>query len=260
MPYKDPEKKKAADKRADEKRKAKNGERHKVWTGIFYPDSAPPEAEWKETVSQMHVKAWVSPEHNADKWTPADERKNPAHKAGTLKKPHRHYVVEYETQVDLQTFLSDFAFLNGGHNVKYVRSLRSMVRYLCHLDDKDKAQYSRDDVLTFGGADFDIVEQLGSHERHETLKSMRAYIRDNHIDNFCDFVDYCDECESAWSSLLDDNSSYVIEKYIKSRRYKLQEERRELEQRMIPRRGVPICDPETGELLEDVERRKKEAQ
>lgn len=229
MPYKDPEKKKEADKRADAKRKAKNGERHKVWTGIFYPESAPPEDEWREEMSQKHVKIWVSPEHDADKWTVADAKKNAAHKAGTLKKNHRHYIAEYETQVDLQTFLDDFAFLNGGHNVKYVRSLRSMVRYLCHLDDPDKAQYDRDKVLTFGGADFDIVEQLGSHERHEALKAMRAFIRDNGIVDFCDFVDYCDEAEAAWSALLDDNSSYVIEKYIKSRRYKMQDAQRAAE-------------------------------
>ena len=237
MPYKDPEKKKEADKRADAKRKAKNGERHKVWTGIFYPDSAPPEDEWREAMSQMHTKIWVSPLHDKDVWTKADERKNPAHKAGTFKKAHYHYIDEYEVQVDLQTFLDDFAFLNGGHNVKYVRSLRSMVRYLCHLDDPDKAPYKREDVLTFGGADFDIVEQLGSHERHEALRAMRVFIRDNGIVDFCDFVDYCDECEQAWAALLDDNSSYVIEKYIKSRRYKMLDAQREAE-REAYRRGL----------------------
>lgn len=107
-----------------------------------------------------------------------------------------------------------------------------MVRYLCHLDDPDKAQYDRADVITFGGADIDIVEQLGSHERHEALRAMRVFIRDNGIVDFCDFVDYCDECEAAWSALLDDNSSYVIEKYIKSRRYKMQDAQRETERAM----------------------------
>lgn len=235
MAYKDPEKQKEAQQRYEEKRKKQNGERHKVWTGIFYPESAPPENEWREEMSQQHVKIWVSPEHDADKWTESDEKKNPVHKAGMLKKSHRHYIVEYEVQVDLQTFLDDFTFLNGGHNVKYVRSLRSMVRYLCHLDDPDKAQYDKADVLTFGGADFDIVEQLGSHERHEVLKAMRVFIRDNGIVDYCDFVDYCDECESAWAALLDDNSSYTIEKYIKSRRYKLQEQQREFASLKMPK-------------------------
>ena len=73
-------------------------------------------------------------------------------------------------------------------------------------------------------AELDLVEQLGTHERHEALKAMRRFIKAHNITNFCDFVDYCDDCESSWSQLLDDNSSYVIEKYIKSRRYKLMDE------------------------------------
>ena len=161
MPYKDKDKQAEARKRYEEKRKKQNGERHKVWTGIFYPDSAPPEDEWREAMSQMHLKIWVSPPHDADEWTAADERKNPAHKAGTRKKNHRHYIAEYEVQVDLQTFLDDFAFLNGGHNVKYVRSLRSMVRYLCHLDDPDKAEYNYvKDVDYISGAAILLPRQL----------------------------------------------------------------------------------------------------
>lgn len=221
MPYKDPEKQKEAVKRADEKRRQKNGERHKVWTLIFYPDSAP--AEWRDILADKHLKVWVSPIHDRDAWTVADERKDPAHKAGTMKKPHYHLVVQYEVQEDRAGFLEDFAELNGPQNVKAVKSLISMVRYLVHADDPDKAQYKREDVNVFGGADPGVIDELGTAERHEALKSMRQFIRDNGIMDFCDFVDYCDECEITWAHLLDDNSSYVIEKYIKSRRYKLQE-------------------------------------
>lgn len=222
VPYKDKEKEREAKKRYEEKRKKQNGERHKVWTLIFYPDSAPD--DWAEELSQLHMKIWVSPIHDRDEWTPNDEKKDPKHKAGTAKKPHYHLIAQYEVQVDRETFLGDFSALNGPQSVKAVKSLISMVRYLVHADDPDKAQYAKEDVFTFGGADLDLVEQLGTHERHEVLKAMRAFIRANNVTDFCDFVDYCDECEMSWAHLLDDNSSYVIEKYIKSRRYKLREE------------------------------------
>ena len=62
--YKDPEKQKEAVKRAEEKRKQKNGERHKVWTLIFYPDSAP--SEWRDLLADKHLKVWVSPIHDRD--------------------------------------------------------------------------------------------------------------------------------------------------------------------------------------------------
>lgn len=222
MPYKDPEKKREANKRAEEKRKQKNGERHKVWTLIFYPDSAP--SEWRDLLADKHLKVWVSPIHDRDVWTEADERKDKTHKAGVFKKPHYHLIAQYEVQEDRAGFLEDFKELNGPQSVKAVKSLISMVRYLVHADDHDKAQYDKADVLTFGGAELDLVEQLGTHERHKALKAMRVFIREKNITDFCDFVDYCDECEITWAHLLDDNSSYVIEKYIKSRRYKLRDD------------------------------------
>lgn len=256
MPYKDPEKQKEARKKYEEKRKQTNGARHKVWTLIFYPDSAP--AEWPELLSQLHMKIWVSPIHNEDKWTEADEKKDAKRKAGTMKKPHYHLIAQYEVQVDRTEFLADFSCLNGPKDVKAVKSLISMVRYLVHADDPEKAQYQKSDVRTFGGAEIDLVEQLGSHERHEALKAMRKFIRDRRIVDYCDFVDYCDECEATWAALLDDNSSYTIEKYIKSRRYKMQEERREFERLMTsrsypknaPESAPENVDPETGELVD----------
>lgn len=229
MPSKDPEKRREAHRRYEEKRRKANGERHKCWTLIFYPDSAP--AEWKDLISDLHLRVWVSPVHDSDVWTAADEKKDAQHKAGTGKKPHFHLICEYEVQVDRDTFLGDFAFLNGPASVKNVKSLSAMVRYLIHADDPDKAQYDVADMRVFGGASTDVVMQLGTGERHMVLKAMRRFIREHRIVDFCDFVDYCDDCESTWASLLDDNSSYVIEKYIKSMRYKIQEEQREFERR-----------------------------
>ena len=242
MPYKDKEKEKAAKQKYEEKRKKQNGERHKCWTLIFYPDSAP--LNWREVLSLLHLGIWVSPLHDKDVWTEADESKNPVHKAGTLKKPHYHLIVQYEVQVDRQTFLDDFKELNGPENVKHVKSLISMVRYLIHMDDPQKAQYKRDDVSVFGGADIGLLDELGNHERHEALKAMRRYIKKNKIIDFCDFVDYCDDCEVRWAHLLDDNSSYIIEKYIKSLRYKL----RDTIQSLPP--AIPKVDQATGEVKE----------
>lgn len=254
MPYKDPEKQKEARARYEEKRKAKNGTRHRAWTMIFYPDSAPP--EWADYLSDLHVPIWVSPLHDQDVWTEKDERENANHKAGTPKKPHYHLICQYEVQVDRQTFLEDMKGLNGSEYVKAVKSLISMVRYLVHADDPDKAQYSREDVRVFGGAEIDLVEQLGSHERHEALKAMRRFIREHGITQFYEFVDYCDDCEESWARLLDDNSSYVIEKYIKSRYLAAQSEMRNEMNRPIPPREYVVhhVDPETGEITDRIER------
>lgn len=225
MPFKDPDRQRksnaASAKKYREEQAAKRGSPYKCWTLIFYQDSCP--VDWKEYLSQMHLKIWVSPIHDKDVWTSLDEQKNKLHVKGKLKKAHFHLIVEYPTPHYMDQVVADFSFLNGSHYIKHVQSLISMVRYLCHHDDPEKAQYLIDDISVFGGAELDLVSQIGSHERHEALAAMRRFIRERRITHFSVFYDYCDEHEKTWSRLLDDNSSYVIEKYIKAYAYHLKE-------------------------------------
>ena len=158
----------------------------------------------------------MSPVHDRDCWTAADERKNPEHSAGLLKKPHYHLVAEYPNPVSAEDFLKDFAFLQGSKYAERVRDKIPMVRYLIHKDDPNKAQYNEEDVSLFGGATLDIFEQLGTTERHIALREMRKFIVANNVVDFYQFVLYCDDCMESWSRLLDDNSCYVIERFIKS--------------------------------------------
>lgn len=239
MPYKDKEKAAEAQRRYEEKRK---GTRFSCWTLIFYEDSAPP--TWRDEVSDVHLPVWVSPLHDRDTWTAADEKKDARHVAGTPKKAHRHLICQYPQPVDRDTFLSDFAFLNGSTFVKNVRDLTAMVRYLIHKDDPQKAQYDRADVVVFGSAELDAIDAAGTGERHEMLRQMRRFIRANAIVDYCVFADYCDECEAAWARLLDDNSSYVIERYIASQRAMLRDK---LQGKEAGPCG-PFFDPDTGEV------------
>ena len=214
--YKDKDKQREAQKRYEEKRK---GTRFKCWSLIFYPDSAP--AEWVEMIQELHLMCWVSPVHDRDCWTSADEKKNPEHVAGTFKKAHYHLVVEYPNPISAEDFLKDFAFLKGSKYAERVRDKIPMIRYLIHKDDPQKAQYNSEDICLFGGANLDIIEQLGTSERHIALREMRKYIIDNNIIDFYEFVLYCDDCMESWSRLIDDNSCYVIERFIKSFRASL---------------------------------------
>lgn len=224
MPYADPDKKKECDRRAEVNRKKKNGSRYRCWSLIFYPESAP--AGWKQMLSELCLKVWVSPLHDKDVWTDKDELDNPAHKSGTFKKPHFHLVVQYDDKVDRVGFLSDFEFLNGSPFVERVYSLVSSVRYLTHEDDPAKARYSKEDVSCFGGAEVDLAFQLSSTQRRRMIYEMELYIREHGVIYYSDFSDWCAENNWDWYCLLVDNSTYVIEKYIKSCAYQLENSRR----------------------------------
>ena len=209
-----------ADKRYDQERK---GKRHRVWMWITYPDSLP--EDWRDGLSDMHMPFWVSPPHNQDVWSKSDERKNPVHVAGTLKKVHLHNMGEWSHPVTKEQVMDDIGWMHGTE-VQFVRDKRSMMRYLAHLDDPKKAQYNPQEIEVFCGASLDMLDEIGKHERHEMLKQMRKFIREQGILYYDLFYDYCDDCMQSWSYLLDD-SSYAIERYIGSMRKRVNDEKRD---------------------------------
>ena len=50
--------------------------------------------------------------------------------------------------------------------------------------------------------------------RHETLKEMRSFIRENNVMTLVTFQDWCDAHNDFWSRALDEWAGVAIEKYI----------------------------------------------
>ena len=243
MPYADPEKRREV-KRKYEQEKRK--QRRTNWMLVFYEDQCP---EWREELDELGMPTLVSPSHGADEWTERDEKKNPKHKAGTLKEPHRHLLAMYDNPVSYDQVVKDFAFLKS-KNVKYVKSLPAMARYLTHMDSPDKAQYDPEGVCEFGGADWRDLCATTS-DKHLALREMRAFIRENNVVDFYLFWDWCDEHNDEWSRLLDDSCCYAIEHYMRSFRAAqvvTQEDREALR----AKRGDDGChtDCQTGAIRE----------
>lgn len=137
MPTKDSEKLKAARARADAKRVG----RTRNFATVVYPDSAP--ADWKEKLDQLHVAAFISPLHDKDI--------NPN---GEPKKAHYHVLVMFEGPKDYDTQVKPIFDEIGAVGREIVNSARGYARYLCHLDNPEKAPYSPSEVVCMGGADY----------------------------------------------------------------------------------------------------------
>jgi hypothetical protein len=101
------------------------------------------------------------------------------------------------------------------HNAK------ALVRYMAHLDNPDKAQYSRDDIVAHGGVDLAELLRPSSSERYTIINEMIAFVKEYSIIEFQDLMDYARENEfDRWFPLLCDNSAYVVNQYIKSQRHR----------------------------------------
>ena len=70
-------------------------------------------------------------------------------------KPHYHVLVMFDNPRSKNLFIDLVQSELGVVHFEDVTNLSGYARYLCHLDSSNKVKYSPDDVLCFGGADYD---------------------------------------------------------------------------------------------------------
>lgn len=169
---------------------------------IVYPDSAPD--NWIQILADMAVPCLVSPLHNRD-----------FNANGELKKPHYHVLFTFEGKKSKSQFNNMIKPLNGTE-VVIVESIRGYARYLCHLDNPEKAQYNVGDIRQFGGADYEAYVCMSSDVTKQ-VRLMQHYIKKQHIYSYSYFLDICSESFPDWHYLLINRCSFVIQCYLKSR-------------------------------------------
>lgn len=168
---------------------------------IVYPDVSP--ANWMDLLTEQFVPAIVSPLHDRDV--------NPT---GEPKKSHYHVVIQFDN-VKTEDQAREVFDVIGGVGCERIKSLRAYVRYLCHLDNPEKAQYPVDDVRCFGGADFyKIIECVV--DRYTAIAEIMDFCTDNKIYSFCDLLRICRMEHFEWFRSLCDGGVYIIKEFLKT--------------------------------------------
>jgi len=207
---------KRADKKYDEKRKG----RTRNFATVVYPSkeqleklgsdydgssgygSAPD--DWQERLIEMHIPCLISPLHDKDE--------DPD---GARKKPHWHVLLMFETVKDFETQVKPIFDEIGGVGREQVNSARGYARYLCHLDNSDKAQYNIEDVKAYGGADYLAITHLPTDDIL-ALRGVFDFIRVNQIQSLAELIDICSDYYPDWFSMISMSRGYIVDKYIKS--------------------------------------------
>lgn len=166
---------------------------------VVYPDSAPD--NWLNIIADLKIPCFISPLHDKDI--------NPN---GEPKKPHWHIMLMFEG-VKTVSQVRDIVVTFGGVGLEVVNSLRGYARYLCHLDNPEKYQYSIDSVTMYGGADYFNIIGLAS-DKYKAVAEMIDYIKENQILHFADLLEYAAIHRNDWFKLLCDNCAYIVKEYI----------------------------------------------
>ena len=185
-------------------------ERTRNWNLIVYPESAP--EDWRAILDREHIQWIVSPLHDKDLNPDADDLE---------KKAHWHVLLLFDGNKSYEQVCEIQRKLHCA-NPQPCRSPTGTVRYMIHMDNPEKHQYSREDIVGHGGADVMLYLRPTSASRYILLREMTDYIRDNSITEYADFIDYAlRERFDDWFPMLADNSSIFINSYISSLRNKL---------------------------------------
>lgn len=171
---------------------------------VVYPDSAP--ENWQEILSDQHVPAFISPLHDQDI--------NPG---GEAKKPHYHVMIMYENVKTKEQAQAVFQLI-GGVGLEVVQTIRGYARYLCHLDNPEKVQYSKEEVRCLAGADYLGVIGLPI-DKHKAIGDMMDFCKKYQVYSFAQLSFYAKESRYDWFRILCDSGSIFMKEFLKTLRW-----------------------------------------
>jgi hypothetical protein len=189
---------------------------------VVYPESAP--ENWQELLAQQFIPAFISPLHDKD-----------FNDTGEPKKAHYHVILMFDGKKSVEQVGEIFKQI-GGVGTEIVKSIRGYSRYLCHLDNPEKAQYDTSDVKSLCGADY--ISTIGlAIDKYNALGEMQDFCDQYNVVSFYALSKYARSNRSDWHRILCDCGAVFMREYLKSRQWSLENG------------AVDIVDPETGEVL-----------
>ena len=137
--------------------------RARVHMILLYPDNES-HTEVLKKITKSYDYAGIT--HDRDTWTAEDEKKNPEHKQGELKKEHIHIVLRtpnatWNTAICKELGLEE-------KFCEQVKNIDRALQYLLHYNEPDKTQSALEDV--YGGLRTKLAESIQKNEKSEGEK------------------------------------------------------------------------------------------
>lgn len=179
------------------------------WAFVLYPESAP--EDWRERLRETGLQCAISPLHDRDT--------NPD---GEPKKPHYHVILCYAgpTSFNVVRALTDGL---GQPIPQALEQVKGYYRYLTHMDNPEKAQYSPEEVQTINGFDIREFVELTKTEVERLKREIVDFIRSNQITEYSELMDILMD---AGETMRDHfsvaaNNTLFFTAYLTSVRYRL---------------------------------------
>ena len=204
--------------------------RAKNYALVVYPEDLPADLQvddkWIDVLKNTGHKLVVSPYHNKDV--------NPD---GSKKKPHYHVLLQggrlWIRFVDLKDLVKNDFKGKGVAVPQKCSNTDGLKRYMTHIDNPDKYQYSKNDIRCFNGADVENAYKISETGKKLAIYDILKFVREHEeISDYNQLMDYAMDLktdgDSTWFDILLSNS-WVVERYISSRRNAVRDAEKEAE-------------------------------
>lgn len=197
--------------------RSRAGTRTRNWTSIVYPEDLP--EDWRLKLDSCHIKWLESPLHDKD--VNAD---------GQPKKVHVHILLVFDNPKNAEQVTNILAEVFGSSEAgsiigvakpQKVSDKSALVRYFCHLDNPEKAQYPADGLVGHGGLDPLELLRRSMSEILDILRDIERFIEDNGITELCDLSRVVRDTQPEWYRVIATRSTLYINAFIRSYRHKI---------------------------------------
>ena len=176
--------------------------KNRYWSFVCYPESVI--EDWQNVLSELGCVFAVSPLHDSD-----------VNATGEPKKAHWHVLLQFEGPTTYNKVKEQICDKIGATIPKSVISLRGYYRYLCHLDNPEKAQYNVEDIKTYGGFKIDLT----TSEINVIKNSICDDIVEHGFLEYADLIDYYRSLGDMDYFQIVSNNTLFFSSYLKSKRY-----------------------------------------
>lgn len=135
----------------------------------------------------------------------------------TLKRPHLHVLIKSDKRYRPDE-IRKIAEYVGGSKVKVqpVVSFKGILRYLCHLDDPNKAQYNMEEVQCMCGCNYQKEVGPGYENQAQIVSEIVEFCESEEIYVYADLVSYCVHNNERWLRFLIQRGKIIFD-FMKSR-------------------------------------------
>lgn len=186
---------------------------------VVYPEDMPSDLQvddkWIDVLKGTGHKLIVSPYHDKDI--------NPD---GSKKKPHYHVLLQggrhWIKFAELKDLVKNDFNGKGVAVPQKCSNSDGLKRYMTHIDNPDKHQYSKDDIRCYNGAEVENAYKISEAGKKLAIADIMQFVQEHEeIENYYQLMDYAmglkADGDSTWFDILLSNS-WVVERYISSRR------------------------------------------